>query len=406
MTKKSFLKLLPILILYLLVFAAFAEKSLEWGDQSRYTMYAENLTRGFYAPKDTLRLDNGPGYPLLLMPFAYFKIPWIYAKMLNPVMMFLTTCFVFVILRNYTSEKMSLFFSYVFSLYPPFYAELQYLLTEPFVRLLVIVFALFMMKWFKTGRYRYMFWAAVFCGFTALTKVFFGYVILAMLLLSLILANRSLVCRRIVPVYGIGMLLCVPYLLYTYSLTGKVFYWAGTSGPNVYWFTNPCSDEFGDWKSEQEVATVPQLYRHREFFEKLATADFMKQDEMLKKQALENIRNHPGKILYNWVANVSRLFFNLPYSYKYQHPVQLLYLVPGALLLSAILFCIYPLVKLRRTLPPEIIHAVFVFSVFAAGHSIIYAQARFLCIIIPFVFIVIAYTVTNLVKVEPHTADR
>ena len=403
MTRKVFLKLLPIFALYVLVFVFLADKTLEWGDQSRYAMYAENLTKGFYAPHDTLFLWNGPGYPLFLTPFAYFKIPWIYAKALNPVFMFLTVCFIFVILRNYTSEKMSLFFSYVFGLYPPFYAEMQYLLTDPFVRLVVVVFAMFMMKWFKTGRYRYMFLAGVFCAFAALTKVFFGYVVLAMLLLGLIAAKWSIVCRKISPVYAIGLLFCLPYLFYTYSLTGKVFYWANSSGQVIYWLANPYSDEFGDWKSEVEVATVPQLYRHKAFFEELAKVDFMKQDEMLKKQAMENIVNHPVKMIYNWAANVSRLFLNFPYSYKYQNPLQMLYMVPGALLLSAVLFCVYPLVKFRRNLPPEIIHAVIVFLVFAAGHSLVYAQARFLCIIMPFILIVIAYTATNLVKVEPRT---
>jgi hypothetical protein len=186
-------------------------------------------------------------------------------------------------------------------------------------------------------------------------------------------------------------------------LTGKIFYWANSSGQVIYWLTNPYPEEYGDWKSEVEVATVPQLYRHKEFFEKLAEVDFMKQDKMLKKQAMENIVNHPVKMLYNWVANVSRLFLNFPYSYKYQNPIQLLYLIPGALLLSAVLFCIYPLVKFRRNLPPEIIHAVIVFLVFVAGHSLIYAAARFLCTIIPFVLIVIAYTTTNLVKMELRT---
>lgn len=406
MTKKNFLKLLPILILYFLVFAVLADKSLEWGDQSRYSTYAENLTKGFYAPHDTLFLWNGPGYPLFLMPFAYFKIPWIYAKMLNPVIMFLTTCFVFVIIRNYTSEKMSLFFSYVFSLYPPFYTELPYLLTDPFVRLLIVVFALFMMKWFKTERYRYMLLAAVFCAFAALTKVFFGYVILTMLLAGFIFAKWSAVCRKIAPAYGLGLLFCVPYLLYTYSLTGKIFYWANSSGSVAYWMSNPYPGEFGDWRSEVEVMTRPELARHKPLFEEFAKLDYMKQDELLKKQTMKNVVNHPCKVFYNWVANVSRLFLNFPYSYKYQNPVQLLYLMPGAVLLSAVLFCIYPIVKFRRVLPPEITHAIIVSAVFVAGHSLIYAQARFLCTIMPFIFIVIAYTATNLVKVEYKTEQQ
>ena len=73
MTKKVFVKLLPLFLLYYALFLLFAEDSLVYGDQSRYAMYAENLTKGFYAPADTLLLRNGPGYPLLLTPFAFFK---------------------------------------------------------------------------------------------------------------------------------------------------------------------------------------------------------------------------------------------------------------------------------------------------------------------------------------------
>ena len=225
MKHAAFFKLLPILILYFIFFFVLANNSIEWGDQGRYAGYAENLTRGFYAPADTLLLWSGPGYPLILVPFAALHIPWFYAKMLNPVFMFLTVCIIFIIFRKYASEKASLFFAYMFALYPSFYEEMQYLLTEPFVRFLVVIFAFFMFKWFKKGRYIDMVFAAVFCAFIALTKVFFGYVMLMMLLLGLILARWNIICRKMAGVYAIGLLFCLPYLLYTYSLTGKLFYW-------------------------------------------------------------------------------------------------------------------------------------------------------------------------------------
>ena len=137
MTKKAFFTLLPIFLLYFAIFLQSAEDSLDFGDEPRYAMYAENLTKGFYAPPDTLFLWNGPGYPLLLTPFAFFDVPWYWAKMLNPVFMFLAVCFIYSSIRNYMSEKTALFFSYLFGLYPPFYAELWFLLTEPFVLMLV-----------------------------------------------------------------------------------------------------------------------------------------------------------------------------------------------------------------------------------------------------------------------------
>ena len=72
--KKAFL-LLPLLIFYVSVSLIVAEDNLEGADQIRYVRYAENLTSGYYAPKDTLLLWNGPGYPILLTPFVWARIP-------------------------------------------------------------------------------------------------------------------------------------------------------------------------------------------------------------------------------------------------------------------------------------------------------------------------------------------
>jgi 4-amino-4-deoxy-L-arabinose transferase-like glycosyltransferase len=397
--------LLPLFILYCLIFFLLKPYTLPNittfnGDELRYATYAENIVNGFYAPRDTIFIWNGPGYPLLLAPFAYLKVPWIYAKMLNPVFMFAAVCIVFTILRKYMSDGKGLLCSYLFGLYPPFYAEMQYLVTEPFALFLAAAFALLSMKWLRSRQYRYLLTAGVVFAILALTKVFFGYVALAMLVLSLITAKWSVTLKKMAPVYGLGLLLCVPYLFYTYSLTGKIFYWAVAGGDQVYWLTTPTPGEYGDWKDGDEIRTLPQLAEQKEFFDKLATADFVERDKAEKKQAIENLINHPAKVAYNWVANVSRLFLNFPFSYKVQNPIQLFYLIPGAFLLIAILFCVYPLFKCRGVLPPEMVHSIVVFLVFAGGSSLLTTQARYLCTAIPFAFIVIAYVMTNLVKIS------
>jgi hypothetical protein len=406
MRRNVFFKLLPILILYFVVFLVFAQNSIDYGDEARYAAYAENLTRGFYAPPDTLLLWNGPGYPLLLVPFAFFNIPWIYAKMLNPVFMFLACCFVYATLRVYMPGKRALFFSYLFALYPPFYAQLWLLLTESFVLMLVTAFILVITKWFETGMYRFMVFAAAICAYVALTSVFFGYVILACLLLALLLSRRSLTCRKSIAVYGIALLLCTPYLFYTYRLTGKVFYWANSGGSCLYWMTSPYPEEFGNWFSDETVMTRPELARHREFFSKLASLDYVRRDEILKKQALENLKSNPPKVILNWVSNLGRMWLNFPFSYKYQHPRTLPYMVPNSLLLAAVVFCIYPLVKLRRILPAAIIHSIGFCLIFLAGHSLLYAEARYLCPVVPFIFIVIAYTATNLIRLQTSEPEK
>jgi hypothetical protein len=111
-------------------------------------------------------------------------------------------------------------------------------------------------------------------------------------------------------------------------------------------------------------------------------------------------------MLFNLASNVGRLFLNFPFSYKYQHPRTLLYLFPGSLVFAAVCFCVYPLIRFRKDLPGAIVHACAVSLVFIGGASLIYAEARFLCAVLPFIFIVLAYAATNLVKIQTPENQR
>ncbi len=401
MNRRAFIYLLPLFVLYCVVFSFAANNSFDNGlDEIRYATYAGNLTKGFYAPADTRCLWNGPGYPLLLTPFAYFKIPWIYAKMLNPAFLFIAVCVFYAVIRRFMREKQAIVFAYLFGLYPPFFAQMWFLLTEPVVIMLMAIFALLSFKWLESGKYRYMLLAGVVCGYLALTKVFFAHVAEAMLLLSIVFMFWSRTARKIWPVYLLGLLVCTPYLFYTYHLTGKTFYWANSSGEIAYWMTSTDPNDFGSWFSEEDVMTRPELASHRAFFEKLKGLDYVEQDQLLKKQAIENIRSNPRKFLFNCASNIGRLFLNYPFSYKYQRPQTLLYMVPNSLVLAAMCFCVYPLIRFRKHLPEAIVHACVISLVFIGGASLIYAEARFLCTIIAFIFIIIAYVATSLVKIQ------
>jgi len=408
MTRKAFVQLLPLLVLYVGVFLFFAHNALDFGDEERYAMYAENLTKGYYAPRDTLFLWNGPGYPLVLTPFAFLDIPWIYAKMLNPLFFFLAVCFFYTAVRSFASERLALVLAYLFGLYPPFYAELWLLLTEPFVLMLMSLFALLTVRWFQSGKYRFLVLSAVVCAFVALTKVFFGYVVTTVLVLSLVLAKCSRTARKTAPIYGIALLLCVPYLIYTYRLTGRIFYWSTAGGGQVYWLYTDQPGEFGGWKSDVDVATQPELAHHRAFYKQLEGLDFVQRDAILKKKAVENMLSNPRWMLFNYAANLGRLFLNFPFCYKYQHPRTLLYIVPNGVLLGAMLFSLYPLIRFRRYSPPAIIHACGVSLVYMAGHSLVVAMSRYLCTVLPLVFLVIAYVAANLIRIQApeHSAEN
>jgi 4-amino-4-deoxy-L-arabinose transferase-like glycosyltransferase len=290
--------------------------------------------------------------------------------------------------------------AYLFGLYPPFFAEMRYLLTEPFVLMLTTLFSLLAWKWFGNRKAGWFLGAAAVFAVIALTKVFFGYVALGVFIISLAAFKWSRAMRLTLPIYALALALCTPYLFYTYNLTGRPFCWANSGGSVLYWMYTPDANDFGSWFSDTDVANRPELAHHRAFFEQLKGLDYEQRDQLMQKKAIENIRSNPRKMMLNYVSNVSRLFLNFPFSYKYQHPRTLLYLVPNSLILGAIIFSLYPLIKLRRLLPEGILHACCIAIVFIGGQSLVYAEARYLCPILPLVFLVIVYTATNLIKVQ------
>jgi hypothetical protein len=82
---------------------------------------------------------------------------------------------------------------------------------------------------------------------------------------------------------------CVPYLLYTHSLTGRTFYWGTNGGMSLYWISTPYPSELGSWFSVTDVKEKPELAPHREFFAKLEQLSDVERDDALKKQAVYNI---------------------------------------------------------------------------------------------------------------------
>src|SRR5207342_640960 len=119
----------------------------------------------------------------------------------------------------------------------------------------------------------------------ALSRVEYGYVLAAALLLSCVwvLVRRSPRARRSALAMTIALLLCTPWLGYTYSLTSKPFYWGNSGGLSLYWMSAP--GNLGDWHSGTEVFTVPELAAARPLFTQLGRLTPVEQDERLKHAA-------------------------------------------------------------------------------------------------------------------------
>ena len=88
---------MPLVVLYIVVIAA-TSFGIGRSDQARYIWYAENLAHGYFTRQDDVNLWSGPGYPLVLAPFAALKIPWAWARLLNVGFLFGVVIYLYYLL--------------------------------------------------------------------------------------------------------------------------------------------------------------------------------------------------------------------------------------------------------------------------------------------------------------------
>jgi hypothetical protein len=394
-------KLVPLLLLYLALIILLSPDTFQRAE-AYYFGYAEHLLENDDSPPATLWW--GPGYSLVLIPFAALNAPLLAARLMNAFFLFGALIYFYRTVSLYVAERDSLIFTYVLGLYPPLMRELPLLLTENLVYLLICGFMFHFCKLFQgTGKKPFHLLAAsLYLAYLALTKIFFGYVILTGLVFYLIVfVWRRRDQRKITTlVYGLSLLWCIPYLLVTYSLTGKVFYWATSGGMSLYWMSSPYAGELGSWFSDDDVQALPELSPHREFFAGIADLSEVERDEALKKQALDNIIHHPSRFLMNWIANVGRLLFSYPFSYTPQKISTYFYLLPNMFLVVFLVVSVYPATLRRRAIPYEI-YAVLLFALIAVGGtSLLCAYDRQFRPLVPIFLLWLSFVYVRILRIE------
>jgi hypothetical protein len=400
-------RLLPLLALYVgVVLLALRQSHLNGflvPDEQGYFGFARNLSQGFYSPRDNINLWWGPGYPLLLLPFVLLHLPLAAARLLNAALLFGGIVYFHHLLRCYVPARAALFGAYLLGLYPRFVHELPLLLTETLTIALLCAFGYYfcllqLAVRQGAGHRRLILPIAGLLAYLALTKVVFGYVIAAALIICLICWSRGRALHAAAAVCACALLLCTPYLIYTYSLTGKVFYWGNSGGVALYWMSSPYDEEVGDFRQPEDVTNNPNLIRHRAFYEQISQLPSIAQDDALKQQALANIRAYPVKYLKNWLANICRLLFSFPASYTPQRLPPLTSALPNLAFLIAAVACIYPSLVGRRSTPPEL-YMLLALGILAFGaNSLLSAAERYFHALIPLFSAWIIFTMTRLVR--------
>jgi hypothetical protein len=223
----------------------------------------------------------------------------------------------------------------------------------------------------------------------------------------------------------------LPYLVYTYQLTGRVFYWTTSSGNNLYWMSNPVESEYGDWlpapkpdssllasgNNESEYRTIISMKydmkskyargmadsirsHHQKDFEVINRLNGVEKDDAYKRIAMSNIQSHPGKYIINWICNVGRILFNFPYSYTYQKPTTLFRLPLSGLLVVLMIYSLIPTFIHWRKISFPIRFILFFVLIYLGVSSLASGETRMFTIVVPMLLVWTALIIRKTVSIN------
>jgi 4-amino-4-deoxy-L-arabinose transferase-like glycosyltransferase len=407
---------LPFLFFYAYVVIVNKWPSL-YGDEIRYVEFAHHMIHGFYSPPAPhINLWNGPGYPIMILPFIALKIPVLYITLLNALYQYLAIVFLFKGLKLVTNYKTALIFSLLLAFYPNALSVLPILYTEAFTGFLVsaLIYSVAISYTRKSAKYGVL--SGFILGYLTLTKVIFGYVLIiglaACLLTFLFHKKNRTYSLQIAKILAIAFAITIPYLVYTWSVTGKMLYWGNSGGMSLYWMSTPYENEYGDWKVPyltnnqypslfKSAETVVLLKKnHSKEVSFILKHNEIEQDILFKQAAINNIKKHPLKFAANYYYNFSRMLFNFPYSYSYQDAAIVGNIIRGSLILWASLIGIVLTFLNRRSIIYPVKFIVLITGIYLLLSGALSAYPRQLDVIIPFLLFWIGYLMANLPKLN------
>jgi 4-amino-4-deoxy-L-arabinose transferase-like glycosyltransferase len=413
-----YLLFFPFLIIFIL-WVYISPTDGTFADQGRYLWFAKNLINGFYSPPaPDINLTNGPGYPILLIPFLMLKLPLISITLMNAFFYYFSIIFLFKALKEIVSFGLAIISSLSWASYYIAYQNIPYIHTETFTYLLISILIFSIVKAFRKespGTFgKYIILSGFIFGYIVLTKMIFGYVLLFMLAGSglLWIFNRNNIdYRKGLVISLMALLITAPYLLYTYHMTGKIFYW-GSGNDSLYWMSTPFEGEYGDWK--EDLSLNPIIYgnynihgadsvlraHHQEDFKEIYKYKGIERDDVYTRLAINNIKSHPLKYAQNIINNIGRLIFHYPFSYAIQRPKTLLVFPINGILLTLMLFSLVPTFINWRRFPVSIRFLLIFILLYLGGSALVSAILRMFTIAVPVILVWIAYVLQNTLKIN------
>lgn len=390
---------LPFL-LYYIYFIVVNKWPTLYGDEIRYRDFAWRLLHGYYSPPAPhINLWNGPGYPIVLSVFMALKQHALCMTLANAFFMYFGVVFLYQSIKLLSNRKMALVFSIPLAIYPNALAMLPILYTEAFTGLLVSSLVYTLVLYYTKQSNKYLVAAGLILGYLTLTKVIFGYVLILCLFtcLAVPIFKRHIhhYHRASVKILLIAIAVTLPYLVYTYHITGNIFYWGNSGGMSLYWMSTPYNNEYGDWKlPELNNNQYPELFKspegaamlrknHMKEIDEILKHNNVEQDALFKQAAIRNIEAHPLKFATNYYYNCSRMLFNFPYSYSYQDAAIVGNIIRGSLLLWVSIICFVITLINRQSIIYPVKFALLITGVYLLLSGALSAYPRQLDVVVP-----------------------
>ncbi len=420
--RNPYLIFLPFLFFYIFLVLKSPTHG-TFGDEGRYTSFAQNLLSGFYStPSPAINLWNGPGYPIVLIPFVLFHLPPISITLFNAVLYYFSIILLFKTLQQFFSFKVTLIISLLWACYINSYGEMKVIYCEVLTSFLICLLLYCLVRSFNADKKsrKFAVYAGLVMGYIVLTKVIFGYVILFMLIGTAVmwLFNRtSLSFKRGLLIMAVAFASITPYLAYTYHLTGKAFYLSNSGGMSLYFMSAPDENELGDWFSERSIRKsdstefkidpdtkmVPGfnslLYaNHAKDYEEINKYVGVERDAAYKKIAVRNIKKYPAKYIKNCFSNLERLLFSFPYSYTLEHSLMQIF-INGPIVFAMLLCLLLTILNWRKLIYPLRFILFFVLMYFGLT-LIVSTYTRMFTVVVPVILFWMAWVFQRTVKIS------
>jgi 4-amino-4-deoxy-L-arabinose transferase-like glycosyltransferase len=387
------LLLSPLLALYLLT-AAVGPAFVHHSDEPTYMFFANQLLHGRYAAEhsavDAHYLWVGPGLPLVMAPFVAAGVSLALMRALGALFLFGAVLAFHRLLRLFVSPRAALAGAVSLGLYIPYLVVTMRLLSEPLSLFAGLVGLVFAVRFVRGGTAWDLGGAGFSLGWLALTRVVYGYVLAAMVVITLgwWVWRRRDDLRRWALVFAAALAMCVPWLVYTYSVTHEVFYWGNSGAMSLYWMASPSPGNHGDWRAPDD----PMAASDRAVLQRLRGRDPLEREQALRRAALRNVRRHPTTYAAHVGSNISRMVVDAPYSYGAGEGMRvLIYALPNLALLGLLAWAL-----LRRRagpLPRELVVLSVLAAVIFGLHALLAAYPRMLTLVVPLAILVLAQRV-------------